>query len=93
MAILTRQAELRLLPESAPFEVPPKARWQPPPKKKHGKANQRGKTRAEIAERAADIAVQELQNERQEEARKQKEQVESRSQLILAQPSSGVDLS
>ena len=39
MAILTRQAELRLLPEGAPFKVPPKARWQPPPKKKHGKAN------------------------------------------------------
>jgi len=93
MAILTRQAELRSLPEGAPFEVPPKARWQPPPKKKHGKANQRGKTSAEIAERAADVAVQELQKERQEEARKQKEQVESRSRLILAQPNGGVDLS
>ena len=89
MAILTRQAELRSLPEGAPFEVPPKARWQPPPKKKHGKANQRGKTSAEIAERAADVAVQELQKERQEEARKQKEQ----GWLMLAQPSGGVDLS
>ena len=39
MAILIRQAELRSLPEGAPFEVPQKARWQPPPKKKHGKAN------------------------------------------------------
>ena len=82
IAILSRQAELRSLPEGAPFEVPPKARWQPPPKKKHGKANQRGKTSAEIAERAADVAVRELQKERQEEARKQKEQV----------PSGGVDL-
>ncbi|XTI82955.1 hypothetical protein V2W45_1357437 [Cenococcum geophilum] len=83
MAILSRQAELRSLPEGAPFKVPPKARWQPPPKKKHGKANQRGKTSAEIAERAADVAVRELQKERQEEARKQKEQA----------PSGGVDLS
>ena len=57
MTILTRQAELRSLPEGAPFEVPLKARWQPLPKKKHGKANQRGKTSAEIAERAADVAV------------------------------------
>src|SRR6266567_8575453 len=86
MAILTRQAELRSLPEGALFEVPLKARWQPPPKKKHGKANQRGKTSAEIVERAADVAVQELQKERQEEARKQKEKVP-------AQPSGGVDLS
>ena len=37
--------------------------------------------------------MQELQKERQEEARKQKEQVESRSWLILAQPSGGVDFS
>jgi hypothetical protein len=57
VAILTRQTELRLLPEGALFKVPPKACWQPPPKKKHGKANQRGKTSAEIAERAADVAV------------------------------------
>jgi hypothetical protein len=57
VAILTRQIELRLLPKGAPFEVPPKACWQPPPKKKYGKANQRGKTSAEIAERAADVAV------------------------------------
>jgi hypothetical protein len=83
MTILTRQVELRSLPEGAPFEVPPKARWQPPPKKKHGKANQRGKTSAEIAECAADVAVQKLQKERQEEAWKQKEQI----------PSGGVDLS
>ena len=89
MAILTRQAELQSLPKGAPFEVPQKARWQPPPKKKHGKANQRGKTNAEITKHATNIAEQELQKERQEEARKQKEQVES----ILAQPSGGVDLS
>ena len=37
--------------------------------------------------------MQELQKERQEEARKQKEQVESRSRLILTQPSSSVNLS
>ncbi len=93
MAILIRQAELRSLPEGAPFEVPQKARWQPPPKKKHGKANQRGKTSAEIAERAADVAEQELQKERQEEAQKQKGKVESRGRLIPTQPSGGVDLS
>ncbi|XTI85728.1 hypothetical protein V2W45_1466562 [Cenococcum geophilum] len=63
------KAELRLLPKGAPFKVPLKARWQPPPKKKHGKANQRGKTSAEIAKRAADVAIQEFQKERQEEAR------------------------
>ena len=57
MAILTRQIELQLLPKGALFEVPLKARWQPPPKKKHGKANQRGKTSAEIAERVTDVAV------------------------------------
>ena len=68
MAILTRQAELQLLPEGIPFEVPLKARQQPPPKKKHGKANQRGKISAEIAECAADVAIQKLQKERQEEA-------------------------
>ena len=60
MAILTRQAELRSLPEGASFEVPPKAYQQPPPKKKHSKANQRGKTSAEIAKYAADVAVQKL---------------------------------
>ena len=57
MAILTRQAELRLLPEGALFKVPPKAYQQPLPKKKYGKANQRGKTSAEIAKCAADVAV------------------------------------
>ena len=57
MAILIRQAELRSLPEGALFKVPLKARWQPLPKKKHGKANQRGKTSAEIAECAADVVV------------------------------------
>ena len=60
MAILTRQIELQLLLKGALFEVPLKAYWQPPPKKKYGKANQRGKTSAEIAECAADVAVQEL---------------------------------
>ncbi|OCK89354.1 uncharacterized protein K441DRAFT_667768, partial [Cenococcum geophilum 1.58] len=69
--------------KGAPFKVPLKARWQPPPKKKYGKANQRGKISAEIAKRAADVAVRELQKERQEEAWKQKEQVLS----------GGVDLS
>ena len=70
MTILTRQAELRLLPEGVLFKVPPKAYWQPPPKKKYSKANQRGKTSAEIAEYAANITVQKLQKERQEEAQK-----------------------
>ena len=93
MAILTRQAELRSLPKGTPFEVPLKAHWQPPPKKKYGKANQRGKTSAKITEYAADVAVQKLQKERQEEAQKQKKQIKSGSQLILAQPSGGVDLS
>ena len=93
MAILTRQVELRSLPKGAPFKVPQKARWQPPPKKKHGKANQRGKTSAKIAERADNVAEQELQKERQEEAQKQKEKVESRSRLIPTRPSSSVDLS
>ena len=60
MSILARQVELQLLPKSTPFEVPLKAHWQPPPKKKHGKANQRGKTSAEIAKCTANIAVQEL---------------------------------
>ena len=60
MAILAKQAELQLLPKGAPFEVPPKARWQPPPKKKHSKANQQGKTSAEIAKHTADITIQEL---------------------------------
>ena len=60
MAILTRQVELRSLPEGAPFEVPLKAYQQPPSKKKYSKANQRGKTSAKIAKRAADVAVQEL---------------------------------
>ena len=60
MAILTKQIELRSLPEGAPFEVPLKAYWQPLPKKKYSKANQRGKTSAKITEYAADIAVQEL---------------------------------
>ena len=49
-----------MLPEGALFKVPPKAYWQPPPKKKYGKANQRGKTSAEIAKYAADVAVREL---------------------------------
>jgi len=49
-----------LLPEGAPFKVPLKACWQPLPKKKYGKANQRGKISAKIAERAANIAMQEL---------------------------------
>ncbi len=83
IAVLTKQAELQSLPEGTPFKVPLKAHQQPPPKKKHGKANQRGKTSAEIAKRAADVAVQELQKERQEEAWKQKEQVKSKSRLIL----------
>ena len=56
MAILIRQVELWLLPKGTPFEVPQKAHWQPPPKKKHSKANQRGKTSAEVAERTADVA-------------------------------------
>ncbi|XTI86895.1 hypothetical protein V2W45_1467548 [Cenococcum geophilum] len=43
------EIELRLLPEGAPFKVPLKACWQPPPKKKYGKANQRGKISAKIA--------------------------------------------
>jgi len=83
MAILSKQVELRSLPKGTPFKVPPKARWQPPPKKKHGKVNQRGKTSTEIAKRATDVAVQELQKERQEEARKH----------IPTQPSSSVELS
>ena len=92
MAILSRQAELRSLPEGAPFEVPQKARWQPPPKKKHGKANQRGKTSAEVAEYAADVAEQELQKERQEEAQKQKdievdEDIEEDEQQPFDEPS------
>ena len=60
MAILTRQVELRLLPKGALFKVPLKAYQQLLPKKKHGKANQRGKTSAKIAKRAADVTVQEL---------------------------------
>ena len=60
MAILTKQIELWLLPKGTPFKVPLKAYWQPPPKKKYGKANQRGKTSAEIAEHAINITVQEL---------------------------------
>ncbi|XTI92162.1 hypothetical protein V2W45_1471788 [Cenococcum geophilum] len=43
------EVELRLLPKGALFK-------QPPPKKKYGKANQRGKTSAEIAKRAANVA-------------------------------------
>ena len=57
MAILTRQAELQLLPKGTPFKVPPKAHQQPLPKKKYSKANQQGKTSTEIAEHATDIAV------------------------------------
>ncbi|XTI83541.1 hypothetical protein V2W45_1361745 [Cenococcum geophilum] len=49
--------------KGAPFKVPLKARWQPPPKKKHSKANQRGKISAEIAKYAADVAIQKLQKE------------------------------
>ena len=60
MAILTRQVELQLLPKGALFKVPPKAYQQPPPKKKYSKANQPGKTSAEIAKCAANIAEQEL---------------------------------
>ena len=60
MTILTRQVELRSLPKGAPFKVPLKARQQPLPKKKHSKANQRGKTSAKITKRAANIAEQEL---------------------------------
>ena len=77
MAILTKQVELQLLLKGTLFKVPLKARWQPPPKKKHSKANQRGKTSAKIAEYATDVAVQKLQKERQEE--KQKEKVGFRS--------------
>ena len=69
-AILTRQAELRSLPEGAPFEVPLKARWQPLLKKKYSKANQRGKTSTKITEYITNITVQELQKERQKEAQK-----------------------
>ena len=68
MAILTRQVELQLLPKSTPFEVPLKAHWQLLPKKKYGKANQWGKISAEIAKYTANITIQELQKERQEEA-------------------------
>jgi len=93
MAILTKQAELQSLPKGTPFEVSLKAYWQPPPKKKHGKANQRGKISAEIAKHAADVAVQKLQKERQEEAQKQKEQIEFKNRLMLTQLSSGIDLS
>lgn len=70
-AFITKRAELRSLPEGAPFSNP-LTRWQPPPKKQHGKANQRRKTGAEVAERAADIALRELQKER-EEAKRQEE--------------------
>ena len=57
--ILEKQAPLRALP-SRPFKVPAKARWQPLPKKQHGKANQRGLTGAEVLERAANKAIAEL---------------------------------
>ena len=57
MAILTRQVELRLLPKGALFKVPLKARQQLLSKKKHSKANQRGKISAEITKYTADIAV------------------------------------
>ncbi len=60
MAILTKQAKLQSLPKGILFKVPPKAHWQPPLKKKHSKTNQRGKTSAEVAEHAADIAIQKL---------------------------------
>ena len=70
MAILTKQVELQSLLESTPFKVPLKARWQLPPKKKYSKANQRGKISTKIVKRATDIAIQELQKERQEEAQK-----------------------
>ena len=60
MAILIRQVELQSLPKGAPFKVPQKAYQQPPPKKKHGKANQRGKTSTKITKHAANIAEQEL---------------------------------
>jgi len=40
VAILTRQTKFQLLFKDTPFKVPPKACWQPPPKKKHSKANQ-----------------------------------------------------
>ncbi|XTI82074.1 hypothetical protein V2W45_1463672 [Cenococcum geophilum] len=48
--ILSKQVELRSLPKGALFK-------QPPPKKKHSKANQRGKTSAKIAKRAADVTL------------------------------------
>ena len=57
MAILTRQAELQLLPEGTPFKVSLKAYWQPPPKKKYSKANQRGKTSTKITKYTADVTV------------------------------------
>ena len=47
--------------------VPLQAYWQPPPLKQHGKANQRGQTSAETAERATDKAVRELRKDAQEE--------------------------
>ena len=47
--------------------VPPQAHWQPPPLKQHGKANRRGQTSAEAAERAADKAVREVRKDAQEE--------------------------
>ena len=75
MAILNRQVELQLLPKGALFKVPLKAYQQLLSKKKYSKANQRGKTSAKIAKRTANIAKQELQKERQEEAQKQKEKV------------------
>ena len=66
--------------------VPPQARWQPPPLKQHGKANRRGQTSAETAERVADKAVRELQKDAQEEERRRS------VQLMPPDPCANVDL-
>ena len=81
-----------MLPKGTPFKVPLKAYWQPPPKKKHSKANQQSKTSAEITKCAADVAIQKLQKERQEEAQKQKdievdEDIEEDEQQPFDEPS------
>ena len=74
-AFLSKRAMLQALPEGAPFLVPPQARWQPPPLKQHGKANRRGQTSAETAERIADKAVRELRKDAQEEERRRSVQL------------------
>ncbi|XTI90972.1 hypothetical protein V2W45_1470843 [Cenococcum geophilum] len=48
------KVKLQLLPKGALFK-------QPPPKKKYGKANQRGKTSAKIAKYTANVAEDEQQ--------------------------------